>query len=192
MAEFKSKIKLFENKEIFLAKDDANLDEALPIATITPGSGLVAIVKPKLARSLILETILLFICAVLSVGSDAFMFSSSIFTEIFGHMGDSKAIVVATLSLIVHIGPIIFWVIQLYRKYVRIDNYSVVVTDDKIITCGKGSYTEIKAILVSDLTDVKVAKNSATLVTDKTKIKIYLKNPEDFRDLIQEVYDNLQ
>ena len=67
MAEFKSKKKLEEYKEIFLATEDSNLDEALPVAAITPASELVAIVKPKLARNLILETIILFVCAVLSV-----------------------------------------------------------------------------------------------------------------------------
>ena len=36
MAEFKSKQKLLENKEIFLASEDENLDESLPMATITP------------------------------------------------------------------------------------------------------------------------------------------------------------
>ena len=80
----------------------------------------------------------------------------------------------------------------LYKKFVRFDNYSVIVTSDKIITCGKGSYTEINSLLVTDLTDVKVGKNYATLVAQKTKIKIYLKNPEAFRDLIQSVYDNAQ
>lgn len=192
MAEFKSKKKLEEYKEIFLATEDSNLDEALPVAAITPASELVAIVKPKLARNLILETIILFVCAVLSVGADAFMFSTSIFTDIFGPLGDSRTIIIATLSLIVHLAPIIFWVIQLYRKFVRFDNYSVIVTSDKIITCGKGNYTEINSILVTDLTDVKVGKNYAALVAQKTKIKIYLKNPEAFRDLIQSVYDNAQ
>ncbi|MBR2933575.1 MAG: hypothetical protein IKC33_04610, partial [Clostridia bacterium] len=167
-------------------------DEALPVAAITPASELVAIVKPKLARNLILETIILFVCAVLSVGADAFMFSTSIFTDIFGPLGDSRTIIIATVSLIVHLAPIIFWVIQLYKKFVRFDNYSVIVTSDKIITCGKGSYTEINSLLVTDLTDVKVGKNYATLVAQKTKIKIYLKNPEAFRDLIQSVYDNAQ
>ena len=192
MAEFKSKQKLLENKEIFLASEDENLDESLPMATITPASELVAIVKPKLARNLILETILLFFCAIISVGTDAFMFSSSIFTEIFGKMGDGKTILIATVSLIVHLGPIIFWVVQLYKKFVRFDNFTVVVTSDKIITCGKGTYTEINSVMVADLTDVKVGKNSATLVTEKTKIKICLKNPDAFRDLIQNVYDNVQ
>ncbi len=192
MAEFKSKKKLEEYKEIFLATEDSNLDEALPVAAITPASELVAIVKPKLARNLILETIILFVCAVLSVGADAFMFSTSIFTDIFGPLGDSRTIIIATVSLIVHLAPIIFWVIQLYKKFVRFDNYNVIVTSDKIITCGKGSYTEINSLLVTDLTDVKVGKNYATLVAQKTKIKIYLKNPEAFRDLIQSVYDNAQ
>jgi hypothetical protein len=47
-------------------------------------------------------------------------------------------------------------------------------------------------VLISQLTDVKVGKSFAQLVAPKTKIKIYLKNPEAFRDLIQKTYDNLQ
>lgn len=191
MSNFKTKIKAEEEKEIFYLQDNPRLDEDLPVSVLAAPSKLVAVVKPKKIKSPYVETILLFFCAALSVGADAFIFSTSLFTEIIGRIDTSLSTVVSVLCLAVHIVPEIFWGINIYKKFVRLSNFSVIVADDKLIFAGKNNFTECKTLRLEDLVDIKQTKSAVTLIHTGGKIKLSLVHPDEFVTLVQELYNNL-
>lgn len=191
MKEFQTKVKKEREKEIFLADDNPLLDEDLPVATLFPPSKLVAIVKPKKVKSPYVELVLLFFCAIISIGADAFIFSSSLFSEIFGNVNTTFTTIVAITCIIVHIVPEVFWGFCIYRKAVRLGSYSVVLTNDKIIACGKSGYTECRTVKLEDLIDIKKSGNTVTVVGINDKIKLELNDPDTFVALVQSTYDSL-
>ncbi len=191
MKEFQTKVKKEREREIFLADDNPLLDEELPVATLFPPTKLVAIVKPKRVKSPYLELVLLFFCAIISIGADAFIFSSSLFSEIFGNVNTTFTTIVAVTCIIVHIVPEAFWGFCIYRKAVRLGNYCVVLTSDKIIACGKSGYTECRTVNLEDLIDIKKRRNTVTVVGVNDKITLELNDPDAFVALVQSTYDSL-
>ena len=191
MSEFTKKKKLGSSDEIAYAKDNSRLDEDLPVGTIFPPSELVAVVKPKKMMGPYLEILALFLCAVISIGCDAFIFSSSLFGEIFAKVDNTFTTIVTLVCLLVHLVPELFWGLNLYRRFTRIANYTVIVTTDKIIACGRAHNTESRTIVLEDLTDVVVKKSTVTLTTTREKLKIGLNDPEAFKALVEELYENL-
>ena len=191
MSNFQTKKKTEKEREIFLAEDHPMLDEELPIATLFPPTKLIAIVKPKKVKSPYIETVLLFVCAVISVGADAFIFSSSLFTKIIADLNTTFTTVIAVACLIAHIVPEVFWGICIYRKAVRTGNFTVILTSDKIIACGKANYTESKVIRLADLIDVTKKRNTVTVTGINDKIKLELSEPDEFLSLVQNLYNSL-
>lgn len=191
MNNFQTKIKKEQEREIFLAEDNPRLDEELPIGTLFSPSKLVAIIKPKRVKSPYIETVLLFLCAILSIGADAFIFSSSLFSEIFGDVNTTFTTVVGIVCLLVHIVPEVFWGICIYKKSVRLSNYSVILSSDKIIACGKGNFSECRTIKLEDLLDIKQKGNTVTVIAINARIKLELNSPNEFVELVQETYNSL-
>lgn len=178
-------------QEIFLADDNPRLDEDLPVATIVPPSRLIAVVKPKKVKAPYIETIILFLCAVISVGADAFIFSSSLFSQIIGDFDTAFITVVAVLCLIAQIVPCVFWGICVYKKAVRLSNYSLIVTNDKIIACGKANDTQCKTIILEDVVDVTKKGSTVKITTTGDKLSVDLDNPDEFIDLVKRLYEEL-
>lgn len=191
MNNFQTKIKKEQEQEIFLAEDNPRLDEELPIGTLFSPSKLVAIVKPKRVKSPYIETVLLFVCAILSIGADAFIFSTSLFSEIFGDVNTTFTTVVGIVCLLVHIVPEVFWGICIYKKSVRLSNYSVILSSDKIIACGKGNFSECRTIKLEDLLDIKQKRNTVTVIAINGRIKLELNSPNEFVALLQDTYNSL-
>lgn len=190
MGSFQTKIKERQEQEIFLSSENDKLAENLPAAILCPPEKLVAVIKPKKVKSPYLETILLFICTVLSIGADAFIFSTSLFTEIFEDLNNTTfTTIVALVCLIVHIVPEVFWGICIYKKAVRVGNYTVILTSARIMACGKADYTECRIIRLEDLQDVKQKGGQVTVLAVNQKMKINLKNPKAFIDLVQRTYN---
>lgn len=192
MSNFHTKIKEEQQQEILLFSENARLDENLPAAILCPPEKLVAVVKPKKVKSPYIETILLFVCAVLSIGADAFIFSTSLFSEIFENLNNNTiTTLVALICLLVHIVPEIFWGICIYKKAVRVGNYTVILTSDRIMACGKANDTECKIIKLEDLQDVKQKGDKVTVIAVNQKLKLYLANPDAFIALVQQTYNAL-
>lgn len=193
MNNFKTKNKLEQEKEIFLAEDNPRLDEDLPIATLFPPTKLIAVVKPKKVKSPYIETALLFLCAIISAGADAFIFSSSLFSKIINDLALNTTFttVVAVVCLFVHIIPEIYWGICIYQKAVRVGNYTIILASDKIIACGRANYTQSKVIKLEDLLDIKTKGSQVTIVGINDKLKLRLNNPQEFVDLVQGAYNAL-
>ncbi len=191
MSDFQTKKKAEKEREIFLAEENPRLDEDLPIATLFPPTKLIAVVKPKRVKSPYIETVLLFLCAILSVGADAFIFSSSLFSRIIADLNTTFTTVIAVACLIAHIVPEVFWGICIYRKAVRTGNFTVILTSDKIIACGKANYTESKVIMLEDLLDVNKKGNRVTITAINDKLKLELNEADEFISLVQDLYNSL-
>lgn len=191
MNNFKTKIKTEEEKEIFLAEDTPRLDEDLPLAMIFPPTNLVAVVKPKKVKSPYIETALLFLCAIISIGADAFIFSSSLFGKIISDMNTVFTTIVAVMCMLCHIVPEVFWGISVYRKAVRVGNYRIVLTSDKIIACGKAKYTECTVIKLEDLLDIKTKGKTVSIIAVNGKLKVELEACNEFVELLQNTYNAL-
>lgn len=191
MEKFETKKKQQEQQEIFFATENPRLDEEIPISVIKPPIKLVAIVKPKKVKSPYIETVLLFLCAIISIGSDAFLFSSSLFGEIFGKVNNTFTTIVAVVCLLVHIVPEVFWGVKIYKKFIMVSNFTVILTEDSIIATGTSGNTECQIIKLMDLVDVKVRKNNVSVITPNTKLTISLQDPWLFVDTVKQVYNNL-
>ncbi len=197
MSDFKPK-KSFQTKkgaeneqEIFLAEENPRLDEELPIATIFPPSELVAIVKPKKMKSPYVETFLLFLCAIITVGSDAFIFSSSLFGNMIAKLNTTFITVIAVICMIAQLVPCVFWGLCVYKKSIRLGNYSVILTNDKIIACGKANDTECKSIRLEDIVDITQKGSTVKVVGINDKITVSLNKPDEFVDLVKRLYEEL-
>lgn len=191
MSEFKTKVQQENEQEIFLLSDNPRLEDDLPVAIVTSVSKPVAIVKPKRLKSPYIETVLLFLCAIISIGADAFIFSSSLFSKIIADLHTVTTIIISIFCLIVHIVPEIYWGICIYKKAVRLGNYTIVLTNDKIIACGKANNTECTTIKLEDLVDIKQKDKKVLINAVNIKMKVELNNPERFVDLVQSLYNAL-
>lgn len=189
MSEFKTKKQQEQEKEIYLVGDD--LIEDLPLPVIAPPEQIVAIVKPKKLKSPYIETVLLFVCAIISIGADAFIFSSSLFSKIIADLNTGLTTFVSVLCIVVHIVPEVFWGINIYKKATRLGNYSVILTDDKIIACGKANSTECKVIKLEDLLNIYAKGSKVTIEYVNGKLKLDFINPQEFVELVQNQYNML-
>lgn len=188
---FRTKKQAENEKEIFLAEENPRLDEDLPIAAIFPPSELIAIVKPKKTKSPYIETFLLFLCAVITVGADAFIFSSSLFGSMIAKLDNTFVTITAVLCMIAQIVPCVFWGLCIYKKAIRLGNFSVILTNDKIIACGKANDALCKTIRLEDVVDVTKKGSSVKVVGINDKIVVNLNEPDAFIELIKRLYEEL-
>ncbi len=189
MSELKKK-KLGLNEEIIRVDSETLLDD-LPIGAVLPPDKITMVIKPKKTPAPYGQLILLFVCAIISIGCDAFIFSSSLFGDIYGDFDNVFTTVVCFLCLVVHIIPEVVWGVILYKKFGRVANYAIYVTTEKLIACGKGAISECKVIRLEDLTDLTCKNGKVTLITPMDKLVIEVEDANALYADIKNLYDNL-
>ena len=93
--------------------------------------------------------------------------------------------------MIAQIVPCVFWGLCIYKKAIRLGNFSVILTNDKIIACGKANDALCKTIRLEDVVDVTKKGSSVKVVGINDKIVVNLNEPDEFIELIKRLYEEL-